>query len=269
MEYTIQNGQLTLVASTHGAEARELHGLGSAPWGWLWEGKASVWGRWAPICFPWCGKLDEGWFEDEGKRYYGGQHGFIRDVEHTLVEQGEDHLVFRFDWTADGERWPWSFTFETCHKLEGNSLVTTCTVTNRDSRPMPIQLGFHPGLRCPFDPAKTPQDYQIRFEKPESLDGTEIFALDEHVFDNDSICFPDLKSEWVQVEEKGTGRYLRVDTKGFPFVLLWSKPGIPDFVCIEPWTGYPGPGHDLMGRPGAMLLAGGDSFRRTQRITVG
>ncbi|HIY21439.1 MAG TPA: aldose 1-epimerase family protein, partial [Candidatus Flavonifractor merdigallinarum] len=72
-----------------------------------------------------------------------------------------------------------------------------------------------------------------------------------------------------QVEEKGTGRYLRVDTKGFPFVLLWSKPGIPDFVCIEPWMGYPGPGHDLMGRPGAMELAPGASFSRTQRITVG
>lgn len=269
MEYTIENGNLALTVSAHGAEPRLLTGLGSAPWGWLWEGKADVWGRWAPVCFPWCGKLEDGWFEDQGRRYYGGQHGFLRDVEHTLVEQGRESLLFRFDWQADRERWPWNFTFETRHALLGRSLVTTCTVYNRDSRPMPIQLGFHPGLRCPFDPDKTPQDYQIRFEQPESPDGTCLFALEPEVFDNDSICFPNLNSAWVQVEEKETGRYLRVDTRDFPYVLLWSKPGIPNFVCIEPWTGYPGPGHDLSARPGATLLAPGGHFSRTQRITVG
>ena len=71
------------------------------------------------------------------------------------------------------------------------------------------------------------------------------------------------------MEEKGTGKYLRVETKGFPFVLLWSALGVPDFVCIEPWTGYLGPGHDLLGRPGTLPLEPGETFSRTHRLTVG
>lgn len=70
------------------------------------------------------------------------------------------------------------------------------------------------------------------------------------------------------MEEQGTGRYIRVETKDWPYVLLWSTPGIPGFLCIEPWTGFTGPGHDPAERPGARLLAPGETFRRTQRISV-
>lgn len=269
MLYTIQNEFLTVTAATKGGELHTVHTPGGADFGCLWDGKPEVWNRRAPVLFPWCSKVEDGYFEDGGRRYQTGQHGFIRDLEHDLVEADGEKIHFRVNWEKDDVRWPWSFTFDTVHTLEGKDVVTTCTATNRDSRPMPVQLGFHPGLRCPFEPGKTPQDYFVRFEQPESLDGTEIFPLYKEVFDNDSICFPDLKSKWIQVEEKDTGRYLRVATEGFPFVLLWSKPGITDFVCIEPWTGYLGEGHDMAARPGAILLQPGESITRVQRITVG
>lgn len=269
MLYTMQNERLKVTANTQGGELWTIHAQGSADFGCLWDGKPEIWGRRAPILFPWCSKLEDGYFEDQGRRWKAGQHGFIRDLDHKLVEAEENRIHFRVDWEKDEDRWPWSFSFDTVHTLEGNDVVTTCTGTNLDSRPMPAQLGFHPALRCPFTPGKIPQDYIVRFEQPESLDGTDVFRLDPEVFDNDSICFSNLKSKWLQVEEKETGRYLRVGTEGFPFVLLWSKPGITDFVCIEPWTGYLGPGHDLAARPGTQLLAPGQAMTRTQRITVG
>ena len=71
----------------------------------------------------------------------------------------------------------------------------------------------------------------------------------------------------MQLEERATGRYIRVRTAGFPFVLLWSQPKIPGFVCIEPWLGYPGPGHDLARRPGARLLGPGESISASLMIT--
>src|SRR5699024_11786260 len=99
-------------------------------------------------------------------------------------------------------------------------------------------------------PSSTLFPYTTLFRSP---DGSDRLALTESLFENDSICFSNLQSEWIQLEETDTGRYLRVATKGYPYVLLWSLPEIPGWVCIEPWTGYPGPGHQLAERPGAIL----------------
>lgn len=269
MEYTIENELLTLRVESHGAELWDLRRKSAPQEPLLWDGKPQVWARRAPVLFPWCGRVEDNWYEFEGKRYENlPQHGFNRDMEHTLIEQGKDSITFRLDWPGDGEKFPWKFSFETRHTLKGNVVETTCTGTNTGDKPMPAQLGFHAGLRCPFTPGKSYSDYIIRFEKPESLDGSDIFTLDSHVFDNDSFCFSGLKSTWLQVEEKGTGKALRVDTKDFPFVLLWSPKGCEEFVCIEPWTGAVGPGHDLAVRPGAVVLAPGESLSRTHSIIV-
>ena len=269
MEYTIQNELLTLTVASHGAELWDLRRKAAPDEPLLWDGKPEVWARRAPVLFPWCGRVEDNWFQFGEKKYEKlPQHGFNRDVEHTLVERRAESLTFRFDWPGDGEKFPWKFSFETRHVLKGNRVETTCTGTNLSDIPMPAQLGFHAGLRCPFTPGKKYSDYIIRFEKPEAPDGSDVFTLDGHTFDNDSICFPDLKSEWLQVEEKGTGKALRLETKDFPFVLLWSPKGCEEFICIEPWTGFVGPGHDLAERPGAVLLAPGESISRTHRLSV-
>lgn len=269
MEYTIENELLTLSVESHGAELWDLRRKADPAIPLLWDGKPQVWPRRAPVLFPWCGRVEGNWYEFEGKRYENlPQHGFNRDMEHTLMEQGKDSITFRLDWPRDREKFPWKFSFETRHTLKGNVVETVCTGTNTGDKPMPAQVGFHAGLRCPFTPGKRYSDYIIRFEKPESLDGSDTFTLDAHVFDNDSFCFSGLKSAWLQVEEKDTGKALRVDTEGFPFVLLWSPKGCQEFICIEPWTGAVGPGHDLARRPGAVTLAPGESITATHNIRV-
>ena len=268
MFYSIKNSFLCVSVNSRGAELWDICTAGDAPVSCLWDGQEAFWPRRAPVCFPWCGKVDGGWFSADGRRYEAGTHGFVRDMEHRLVEQGADRLRFRLDWTGDRSRWPWPFSFETGHVLEGRSLTTTCTVTNLSADGMPVQLGFHTGLRCPFSPGRGIRDYCIRFQAQESPEGGDCLALTEQLFENDSICLPGLKSEWIQLEELGTGRYLRIATKGYPYVLLWSLPGIPGWVCIEPWTGYPGPGHQLEERPGTILLPPGASFSRAQRLDI-
>ncbi len=268
MLYTIQNESLRITVNSHGAELWSMRTVKRPQVDFLWDGRPQVWPYRAPVLFPWCGKLECDQFELAGRRYQGGWHGFIRDVEHTLIKAEEDALLFRLDWQGDETRWPWNFSFETRHHLVGRDVVTTCTATNQDDHPMPVQLGFHTGLRCPFTPGRRLEDYIVRFEAPEAPDGTDVFPLTPHVFDRDSICFHPSTSRWLQLEEKETGHYLRVDTQDFPYVLLWSPPGIPGFLCIEPWTGFAGPGHDLSRRPGSLLLAPGASFCRAQRIAL-
>lgn len=270
MDYTVENEVLRLRAGTKGAELWELCRKDAPEVPLLWSADPAVWNRHAPVLFPWCARVEDNWFEFNGKRYENlPQHGFNRDLEHTLVEQSSDSLTFRLDWPGDEVKFPWSFTFETRHTLKGNQVETVCTGTNTSSVPMPAQLGFHAGLRCPFTPGKQYSDYVIRFEQPEAPDGSDVFPLGADCFDRGSTCFQNLKSKWLQVEEKETGKYLRVNTEGFPYVLLWSPKGCYDFICIEPWSGFAGPGHDLAQRPGTVMLAPGESLSKTHLLTVG
>lgn len=267
MIYKIKNDDLLLSVSDIGGELHTLHQETAEGMGCLWDG-GTAWPRRAPVCFPWCSRLDDGYFELDGKRFACGIHGFVRDLPHTLVERTATTLRFRLDWRADDAVWPRSFTFETRHELVNNQVLTTCVATNTDSRPMPCQLGFHTALRCPFTPGKAREDYVVRFQRPEAPDGTCVMALDADSFADDSINLAALKSKWVEVEEAATGNYLRVGTEGYPYVLLWSKLGVPGFLCIEPWEGMYGPGHDIAARPAARVLAPGERFACTQTLTV-
>lgn len=268
MLHFIKNETLSVSVDSRSAELWDIRTCGENSTSCLWDGKPELWPRRAPICFPWCGKVDGNWFSVEGRRYEAGQHGFVRDLEHRLIEKDSEHLRFRIDWSGDHIQWPWSFSFETTHELKGRFLTTTCMATNLGTSDMPVQLGFHTGFRCPLSPGRSIQDYCIRFQRQENQDGSDHLVLTENLFENDSICFSNLQSQWIQLEEIDTGRYLRVDITGYRYVLLWSFPGIPGWVCIEPWTGYPGPGHQLAERPGTVLLPPGASFSRSQRIEV-
>ena len=88
MQATIHNEFLTLTVDTHGAEAVSLKNAAGEEM--LWQADPAVWKRHAPILFPWTGKLTGGAFTHKGKTYPGGQHGFARAVEHTLLCVDDD-----------------------------------------------------------------------------------------------------------------------------------------------------------------------------------
>lgn len=249
MEHTIQNGVLTLTASEQGgllwgirkADGQEL----------IWGGDPDIWGFRAPVCFPWCGVIQDNWFEADGQRHeVTTRHGFVRDYAHKLVGQAPDSLTFRFDW-AGADSWPWSFTFETVHKLEGAKAYTICTAQNTGDKPMPTQMGYHPAFRCPFVPGSALTDYALVFES-----GKE-FPLEEHMFDSDSFNCKD-GGAWCRLLHKPSGKYIQVATAGWFTTVLWSKPGIPGFVCIEPWDGHVNDSHSMIERPGAFWLQPGE-----------
>ena len=286
MVHTLSRDGLSLAVSTLGAELQSLRGLGRE---WLWQGDPAVWGRRAPACFPWCGRLKDGWFARDGVRYEGGPHGFARELEHTLLGREAGTLAFRLDWSADTlARYPWKFRLDTVYALEGASLSASYHVTNLDEGPMPFQAGFHYAFSLPLAPGLSTEDHRLRFQGPERpvevltlagglvsgrrprFTGRQDIPLDDHLFDQDSICLSELSSPWIQLE--GTGApALRVWTEGFPYVLLWSKPGPMRFVCIEPWHGLPDDqdgDHDLFHRPGIRVLSPGETFTCTQRVEL-
>ena len=262
MQATIQNEFLTLTVDTHGAEAVSLkNAAGEAI---LWQADPAIWKRHAPILFPWTGKLTGGSFTHGGKTYAGGQHGFARDLEHTLLkaEGGTIQLELRSTAATKAERFPFDFVLTSTFRLEGKTLHHTLAVANPADAAEELRfgIGYHPAFNIPFDAAHTTTDYEFRFDQPESpiildarpnglLSGKcyyqwknqQVIPLTDELFANDSFCMAGLRTKTVGIYEKDTGRSIVCNVEGYPYTLIWSAPVKPvRYVCIEPWHALPG-----------------------------
>ena len=161
-------------------------------------------------------------------------------------------------------------------------------ITSDPSEPeLRFGIGYHPAFAIPFDDAHTPADYEFRFDELESplcvsclpnglLNGTDYHylarntrtvPLTDDLFDNDSHCMLNLRSKTLAIVEKDTGRAVRCNIEGYPYVLIWSKPEKPyRFVCIEPWHSLPGEENGPLtweDRPCAAALHPGETWSTT------
>ena len=259
-EFVIENEYLKVTVTTWGAQVksvvRKCDGVEH-----MWQADKSVWGYHAPILFPHCGKLVDGKLEAKGKVYESSQHGFARGMEHEFVEQTKDTIVLELCSCPETlARFPYEFRLVSTFTLEGDTLHHTLTVENLDGEEMPFGIGYHPAFTVPFDDKHVATDYEFRFSEEESpicinnlpyglMHGNiylmpaniKSIPIDEHIFANDSHCMVNLKSETLGIYEKGTGRGVVCNIAEFPYTLIWSKPGMPKFVCIEPWQSLPSP----------------------------
>ena len=90
--------------------------------------------------------------------------------------------------------------------------------------------------------------------------------MDENLFANGSHCMVNLKSTTLGLYEKGTGRGVVCNIAEFPYTLIWSKEGMPPFVCIEPWHSLPAPEHGTIKwdeNPAAAVLNPGEAWSCT------
>ena len=258
MEYSIENEYLKVTVTTWGAQVksvvRKCDGVEH-----IWQADKSVWGYHAPILFPHAGKVVDGKIEAKGRVYESGQHGFARLMEHDFVEQTADTIVLELCSSEETlSRFPYEFRLVSTFTLENDTLHHTLTVENLDEEKLPFGIGYHPAFTVPFDDKHVATDYELRFSGMESpicinnlpygLVHGDIYhlpaniqslAVDDQLFANDSHCMVNLKSQTLGLYEKGTGRGVVCNIAEFPYTLIWSKPGMPKFVCIEPWQSLP------------------------------
>ncbi len=291
MECVLENEYLKVTLTTWGAQVksvvRKSDGVEH-----MWQADKSVWGYHAPILFPHTGKVVDGKITAKGGEYESPQHGFARLVEHTLVYESEDRIVMKLRDSEETRKYfPYAFRLLSTFTLDGPALIHTLTVENRDEESMPYGIGFHPAFTIPFDDSHTATDYELRFSEmesplcvgclPEGLVhgncyylGSNIIAIpiDEKLFSRDSHCMVNLRSKTLGIYERGTGRGVVCTIEGFPYTLIWSKPGMPKFVCIEPWESLPSPekgSTDWLLKPAAAILAPGmtrDTTLRTEFV---
>ena len=285
MDYIIENEYLKVTVTTFGAQLKSvIRKCDGAEH--IWQADPAVWGYHAPILFPHAGKVVDGKIEARGGVYESGQHGFARLMEHDFVEQTADTIVLEL--CANEEtlaKFPYDFRLVSTFSLEGDTLHHSLTVENLDEVQMPFGIGYHPAFAVPFDDQHVATDYELRFDELESpiclnclptglvqkdhyYLGNNITAipLDEQLFANDSHCMVNLKSRTLGLYEKGTGRGVVCDIAEFPYTLLWSKPGMPKFVCIEPWhslPSYEGSSAKWEEKPAAAVLNPGEGWSTT------
>ena len=284
-EFTIENEYLKVTVTTYGAQVKSaIRKCDGAEH--IWQADPAVWKFHGPILFPHCGKLVDGKLEAKGQIFESAQHGFARLMEHELVEQTEDVIVLEL--CANEEtmtHFPYEFSLISTFTLEGDTLHHTLTVENWDEDTLRFGIGYHPAFNVPFDDKHVATDYELRFSEMESpicinclptgltqgnhyYLGSNITSIpvDEQLFANDSHCMVNLKSGKLGLYEKGTGRGVVCDISEFPYVLIWSKPGMPKFVCIEPWHSLPSPegGSKIWTeKPAAAILDPGESWSTT------
>ena len=286
MEFIIENEYLKVTVTSFGAQVksvvRKSDGVEH-----MWQADPDVWGYHAPILFPYTGRLKDGKLIAKGQEYAStAQHGFARTMEHTLVVKNKDTLVLQLTDTPETLAvWPWKFRLLSSFVLDEDVLHHTLTVENQDDEAMPFGIGYHPAFAVPFDDKHTYADYELRFDKVESpicletapkglvTGGTYYLGknitsvpLDENLFANDSHCMVSLQSDTLGLYEKDTGRGVVCSIKSFPYCLIWSKPGAPKFVCIEPWNSLPSPeqgGYEWSEKPAAAVVSPGESWATT------
>ena len=286
MDY-LQNGILSAAINPKGAElySLELDGVER-----IWQGDPAIWGRHAPLLFPFIGRLKDQQYELDGKMIQAPMHGFCRDRMFETVEADDRHVRYR---TQDDEEtrsvYPFSFTLEVEFILEENTLIKRHTVTNRSDREMPFELGGHDAYRTTLIPGETMADYAIAFE---GVDHLEPFAMDEtgtldlpkgHIplegplltklpqdVGLDTIVLEGLPVRKATLVSRKSPRKVTVEFEDFPYLGIWTaqKGVVTNYICIEPWSTLPDGhfmGRKLTDKPGIVVLAPGEQKTLTFR----
>lgn len=257
-KYELTDGQISVGFTTFGGTMTSIRDTEGTEY--LWQGDKTYWSGQAPILFPICGSIRD----DHADIGNGGEtamprHGLIRKKEFVLSEKTDSSITFSIDSDDDMlKKYPYRFRVSATYTLSGKSIDVTYTVENRSDRPMPFQIGGHPGFNCPLGKDESFEDYIVQFNQKENctvptqlpqsglldtghrlpfLQDTDILQLRHELFHVDAVTLDELKSRSIKLLSKKTRKGVRLDFEDFPYLILWSSANDGPFVAMEPWHG--------------------------------
>ena len=96
MEYSLKNSLMEIKVESLGAELTGMKDLKTGK-EYIWQKDPKFWAKSSPILFPFVGALKDNRYFYEGKEYnLTSKHGFARDYEFQVSDQGDDYLEFLF-----------------------------------------------------------------------------------------------------------------------------------------------------------------------------
>lgn len=257
MRYVLENEQLLVEVDSFGAELKSVRSK-TTSMEYMWQADPTYWGRTSPVLFPFVGSLKNKEYHYNGTTYPMGQHGFARDMEHTLISQTDSAIWFSLSSTADTlQKYPFPFVLKIGYELSDNTLTVLWQVENPADTTMYFSIGAHPAFRCPIhgEPDKT--GYHLYFDGVEeihhhgnnvatgmALREDLILSLTNHrvaitpdFFDRCTYMIEGAQTTQVGLEDAFQNRIVTVDFDT-PLFAIWSPEGKnAPFLCIEPWYG--------------------------------
>ena len=271
---TISSDALTVCVDTHGAELVSAKDTKGREYIWTAD---EVWQRHAPVLFPFVCNTKTKKYTVHGKEYSLGNHGFARDSEFALVSQEKDRVTLRLVSSKDTlSRYPFPFELDVTYTVEGNSIKCLFAVKNTGSEEMPFFIGGHPGFLCPFEDDSSFEDYDVVYEKAETvvqhLDGGDVTVCSDsttvpvtrELFANDVFLKDKPASSRISLVNRKTGHSISVSYDNSGCIAVWSPyDDRASFVCLEPWAAAPVyccDTEELCDMPHAKRLAPGESY---------
>lgn len=294
MKLEISRGNLRGTVDTHGGELISFLAAadGAGATEYIWNGDPKFWTGRNPILFPIVGNLKNQTVEIDGTAYHMNRHGFARNMEFAVADQGDDFVSLELRENAETLAcYPFRFSLRVCHRILEHGFATSFHIENTDERPMPFCIGAHTAFRCPLHEGEQFSDYRVVFAEPEQADsilltpdglisadgrlpflnGTDCFTPDYDLFGRlDTIIFDGLKSTSMSLLHDKTKHGVRMDFEGFPMVAFWTKPGAP-YLCLEPWHGCAAAENEsgqFEKKPHCMILAPKEAKDLTYTVTI-
>lgn len=244
---TIKNEFLTASLDTVGAELVSVTDNQTQK-EYIWQGTPSIWNGHSPILFPIAGRLRDDSYTYNGETYSLPKHGFARRSGFSVMQKQADYTVLAL---SDNEKthmvYPFPFFLSAEYRLEGRKLCVTNKVINRGTETMYFSFGSHPAFNLevggkvvfsekePLTTVLTDSYGLVVGEKTLNPNGDTV-VIDEHIFDQDALFFPHMRSTSAKLVTKDGKEVLRMTYGKVPYLGLWAKPNAP-YVCIEPWFG--------------------------------
>ncbi len=258
MRYVIENDILRAEIDSFGAELKSVRRKENDR-EYMWYADKKYWGRTSPVLFPFVGSLKNKEYIYQGRHYPMGQHGFARDMEHTLTSQTDREIWFELASTQETlEKYPFAFILRIGYALDGAELKVMWKVENPADRTMVFSIGAHPAFLCPVHGESSKAGYRLYFGGVNEIHhhgntvdtGLAIktedivipladhrVSITEDFFDRCTYMIEGAQTGEVGLEDPEGSRIITM-TFDTPLFAIWSPEGKnAPFLCIEPWYG--------------------------------
>lgn len=290
MKYQIKNDKLQVEILSLGAQMCSVKDADGTEY--LWQGNPKYWEDMAPNLFPYIARMTDKKYTVYGNTYEMDIHGFAKDTVFEANQISEEHIIFSIsDSEETRKQYPFAFVFEVDYRLEGNKLLITYGVKNRDDKTMYFGVGGHPGFNVPIEEGLEFEDYYLEFDTDEDAervgfsedcfvtgnivrydlaDGKKI-SLHHNLFDDDAIILTNMSKGVKLTSDKGK-KSIHVSYPDMPYLGFWHWPKTDaPYICIEPWSSLPsrkGIVEDLTTQPGLVCLEPGNEYQNQYVIEI-
>ncbi len=221
-----------------------------------------------PVLFPAAGVIPGGTYPVEGRDVSMRRHGFARDLPWEVRTHEKNRAVLALGASEQTRpEYPWDFEARLTLTLSGEALRLTFAAENRDTRPMPLHLGYHPYFHVPqankaitrLDTTAT-RAWDNQAQAPVPYTGLDLTGaeVDLHVLDPSGTRTTLSRGPGLRPVELSW-------SPSFKTLVVWTLRG-RDFVCVEPWTA---PGGALRSGEGLVHVAPGETFSSDFEIRAG